>query len=86
VIEELCAEPGVDVFDFGFGDADYKRHFSDESWEESDLTVFAPRLRPLAVNAGRITVMGAAAGAKSVAERLGLTTRLKTRWRARLRA
>jgi CelD/BcsL family acetyltransferase involved in cellulose biosynthesis len=86
VIEELCAEPGVDVFDFGFGDADYKRHFSDESWEESDLTVFAPRLRALAVNAGRITVMGAAAGAKSVAERFGLTARLKTRWRARLRS
>ena len=45
VIEELCGDPDVDIFDYGFGDADYKRHFSDESWEESDLTVFAPTIR-----------------------------------------
>jgi len=74
------------VFDFGFGDADYKRHFSDESWDESDLVLFAPTARAVAVNAGRTAVMGAAVQARRVLERFGLADRLKTMWRRRLRA
>ncbi len=84
VIEELCVEPAVDIFDYGFGDADYKRHFSDEAWEESDLAVFAPTIRARSVNLGRTTVLGSAAGAKAVLDRFELTSRVKTRWRARL--
>ena len=86
VIEELCSDPHVDALDYGFGDADYKRHFSDESWEESDLTVFAPTIRGYTVNAGRTTVMGAAAQAKALLEHFGVAGRVKTRWRQRLRS
>ena len=45
VIEQLCADPAVDRLDFGFGDADYKRAFADESWVEQDVEVFEPRAR-----------------------------------------
>ena len=86
VIEELCGDPDVDIFDYGFGDADYKRHFSDESWEESDLTVFAPTIRGYTVNAGRTAVMATAAQAKALLEHFGLAGRVKTRWRRRLRS
>lgn len=85
VIEELCGDPGVDVLDYGFGDADYKRHFSDESWEESDLAVFAPTIRGYTVNVGRTAVMAAAAQAKGLLVRFGVAGRVKTHWRNRLR-
>ena len=62
VIEDLCRIPEIDILDFGFGDADYKRHFSDEAWSESDLVVFAAKPRPLAINATRTAVMGSAYG------------------------
>ena len=45
VIEDLCADPEVDFLDFGLGDADYKRQFASESWEERDVIIFAPTLR-----------------------------------------
>lgn len=86
VIEDLCNDPQVNVLDYGFGDADYKRHLSDEDWNESDLVVFAPTLRGLTVNAGRTAIMAGAAQAKAIVDRLGVTNRLRTRWRRRLRS
>jgi hypothetical protein len=85
VIEDLCRNPDVDIFDFGFGDADYKRHFSDDAWSESDLVVFAARARPLAINATRTAVMGSAYGIRRGLDRIGLTDRIKATWRRRLR-
>lgn len=83
-IEDLCLASEVDIFDFGFGDADYKRHFSDEAWSESDLVVFASRPRPLAINATRTSVMGSAYCIRRGLDRLGLTGRVKGAWRRRL--
>ena len=85
VIEDLCRIPDIDILDFGFGDADYKRHFSDEAWSESDLVVFAAKPRPLAINATRTAVMGSAYGLRRGLDRLGLTDRVKAAWRGRLR-
>jgi Acetyltransferase (GNAT) domain len=85
VIEDLCGEPGVDLFDFGFGDADYKRHFSDESWDESDFVVFAPTPRAVAINVRRTAVMASAQGVRRGLERLGLIDRAKAAWRRKLR-
>ena len=85
VIADLCGDPEVDVLDFGFGDAEYKRHFSDEAWSESDVYIFAATPRALATNAGRTIVMGAAIGARRGLERFGLVDRIKTGWRRRIR-
>jgi CelD/BcsL family acetyltransferase involved in cellulose biosynthesis len=86
VIDHLCEDPGVDVFDFGFGDAEYKRHFADESWSESDVLIFAPTIRAIRINVGRTSILGAATGARRVLAALGLADRLKTAWRRRLRS
>jgi CelD/BcsL family acetyltransferase involved in cellulose biosynthesis len=86
VIAELCTDPAIDVFDFGAGDAEYKRHFSDEAWSEGDLLVFAPTFRAAAINANRTLVLGGAKGARRVIDRLGLTDRVKSQWRRRVRA
>jgi hypothetical protein len=50
VLEDICADPGVGALDFGLGDATYKERLGCSSSFESDLVVFAPRLRPLAIN------------------------------------
>jgi len=45
VIEDACADPSLDVLDFGPGDAAYKRQFSSDSRVERNVVVFAPTFR-----------------------------------------
>jgi CelD/BcsL family acetyltransferase involved in cellulose biosynthesis len=85
LIEHLCADPDVDALDYGLGDADYKRRFATESWEESDAAIFAPRLRGLQVNLAQTAIQGSAWLARRVLEQTGLTDRVKRAWRSRLR-
>lgn len=85
LVEDLCGDPTVDVVDFGFGDADYKRRFGQESWAETDVFVFAARPRPIAVNLARSAIVGAGDVAASVVGRAGLTDRVKKVWRGRVR-
>jgi len=80
---DLCRDPGLRRFDFGSGDADYKRRFGDLRVEEADLLMFAPRPRPVAINVTRSSLLAGARGARGAlgGER---TRRLKRAWRARL--
>lgn len=80
---DLCRDPALERFDFGSGDADYKQRFGDERVEEADLLMFAPRVRPVAVNLGRSTVLACGRGARRAlgGER---SRRLKRAWRDRL--
>jgi Acetyltransferase (GNAT) domain/Protein of unknown function (DUF1360) len=55
--ERLCGQ--ADRLDFGLGDAEYKRHLGDQSWEEDDVLIFARRPRPVAVNLTRSGVLAA---------------------------
>jgi hypothetical protein len=84
MMEDFCAEPEIRFVDYGFGDAEYKRRFGSESWEERDLMLVAPRPRPVAFNAVRSGVFLAAQGAAAVLERAGLLDRVKRAWRRRL--
>jgi CelD/BcsL family acetyltransferase involved in cellulose biosynthesis len=83
-IADLCADPGVDHCDFGFGDSEYKRRFSDEEWDEADVLVFAPTLRGLRLNLARTAVGLADRGLRRVAGVAGLDERVKRAWRRRL--
>ena len=84
VIADLCADPDIDACDFGFGDSEYKRRFSNEAWDEADVLVFAPTLRGLRLNAGRTAVGLADRGLRALASRAGLAEPLKRAWRRRL--
>jgi CelD/BcsL family acetyltransferase involved in cellulose biosynthesis len=48
LIGDLCAEGTADTFDFGFGDATYKRQLGDEVRLEQDVSVWA--LRPKTID------------------------------------
>ena len=84
VLEELCRSGAIDFYDFGFGDAEYKRNYSSEHWQEASLCVFSPRLYPLAVNICRNSVQGASRAAEWLLRRTGLEAWVKRRWRDRL--
>jgi CelD/BcsL family acetyltransferase involved in cellulose biosynthesis len=68
MMEDLCADPTVERLDYGFGDAQYKRSFGDNRWEEADVMVFAPRARPIGINATRTAVV---AGTRAARRALG---------------
>ena len=82
MVETLCGE--VDWMDFGSGDAEYKRHFSDENRLEEDVTVFAPRPRPVAINLAQTTVRGASRASNAVLAKSGRLRAARRAWRGRL--
>jgi CelD/BcsL family acetyltransferase involved in cellulose biosynthesis len=85
MFEDLCADVAIRVVDFGWGDADYKRRFGTESWQEHDVVVFAPSPRGAVVNIVRTLVGGLDRAARRVLAATGRTNRLRRLWRSRLR-
>jgi Acetyltransferase (GNAT) domain len=82
MVQELCGE--VEWMDFGSGDAEYKRHFSDEHRLEEDMLVFAARPHPIAVNLAQTAVKGASRIAKAGLSRTGRLRGARRAWRGRL--
>jgi hypothetical protein len=80
--EHLCDK--ADWMDFGLGDAEYKRHFGDESWAEEDVLLFARQPRPVVVNLVRTGVLGASRAGKAALERSGKLAAARRKWRDRL--
>jgi hypothetical protein len=74
----------VHAIDFGFGDADYKSTFGDESWLEEDVAVFEPRPKAVAINLGLSGLRGTVRTAQSVVTWTGQLPAARRRWRARL--
>lgn len=85
MVEELSREDGLDWIDFGFGDAEYKQHFGDESWLEEDVLVWAPRPRPVRLNVTRTALLAADRSARSLLHRGGLLAKTRRLWRTRAR-
>jgi CelD/BcsL family acetyltransferase involved in cellulose biosynthesis len=84
VVEQLCGDHEIDAIDFGFGDAEYKRRFGNESWTEADVLLFAPTVRAVRINLTRSAVGGAARLGRAALTRAGVASRLRQRWRRRL--
>lgn len=85
MVEEISREEGLDWIDFGFGDAEYKQHFGDDSWLEEDVLVWARRPRTIRLNATRTALLAADRAARSLLGRRGLLARVRRLWRDRAR-
>jgi CelD/BcsL family acetyltransferase involved in cellulose biosynthesis len=83
-VEDLAADGSVETLDFGFGDAEYKRHFGDECRSEEDVVLVERRARPLALNLARTGLQGTTKVARGAVERVGGLGRLRRRRRERL--
>ncbi len=72
LIEALSDDPAVNVFDLGGGDVDYKPRFADRRWEEVDVRLLGPGLRPLRINAVGTAFHVAHHGLRAVASTVGV--------------
>jgi hypothetical protein len=86
VIEDAIADPRLRVLDFGPGRSDYKRHFSNESYLERNLVLYASTFRAQRVRVARTAAAAVTLGARRVLDATGGTQRVQTAWRRRLRA
>jgi CelD/BcsL family acetyltransferase involved in cellulose biosynthesis len=84
MFRDLIEDSEVDAIDFGWGDADYKARFGNESWNEQDVFIFGPSSRGVRAHAVHTLVRGGDRLARSVAGSTGMTRRVKRLWRARL--
>lgn len=83
-LEALCAEGNVRHMDIGFGDAEYKKIYSDTKRDTKSLTVYAERPFPILINILRTSADGVWAAAGFAATKLGLERKIKRLWRNRL--
>jgi CelD/BcsL family acetyltransferase involved in cellulose biosynthesis len=81
VLENICNDPAIELLDFGFGDADYKRSYGTDKWTEVSVYIFAPRLYPIFINIVRTFTMGLNQASKWSLRRLGSVRWIKRRWR-----
>jgi len=82
LFERLCRE-GVEAVDFGFGDAWYKAHFGTEKSEETTISLFAPTVKGIGLNAVRMPAQLLDRLGKKAAHSLTVLQSVKKRWRAR---
>ncbi len=80
-LEDLSGDGSAQVLDFGFGDADYKRHFGDGFVEEQDVGVFERRPKTIALNAAHSALGGATAAGRTVAGSTGALKNIRRRRR-----
>ena len=85
-LESICGDPKVQTYalpicHFGFGDAEYKRLYSDRCWDESSVYVFAPRMYPFFVNALRNSAMCMNDGLEYIVSKVGAKGWIKRKWR-----
>jgi hypothetical protein len=83
VFQDNCGKE-IEVIDFGLGDADYKRRFGSEYFEEGSFYLFSRTARGLLLGGFVSTITLGVKVAKRLLDRLNATQRLKTYWRRRL--
>lgn len=83
MVDHLCRE-GIATFDFGLGDAFYKRRFGTKQWTEATVRIFAPTWRNMGRNLLQVAIEGGPRCLKSVLARTPALQRIKTAWRRRL--
>jgi CelD/BcsL family acetyltransferase involved in cellulose biosynthesis len=83
-MEQCCSDgSGIRAIDFGLGDAQYKRLFGDQEWQDVTLVRFAPTLRGAALNAYRTPLLAADRLARAVLSS-GAQQKIKRLWRIML--
>jgi len=85
ILEDLCRDSSVERFNFGFGDAQYKRSYGSECWPEASVYIFAPRAYPLLVNVLESSTAGLSLGIQYILDRTNMTGWIKRKWRGLLR-
>ena len=84
IIEEFCNEQNIEAIDFGFGDAEYKKQYSNQNWQESCVYIFAPTFKGVRLNAIRTLMVVTSQIAKTALNRFEALGWIKKKWRCHL--
>ena len=85
VLESLCADPSIEMIDFYFGDAWYKKSYGTEHWPEASAYIFAPKLRMILINLLRSLMMCMNNTLEYVVNKINAVDWIKRKWRGLLR-
>ena len=85
VLESICDDSSIDIIDFYFGDASYKKSYGTGHWSEACAYIFAPRLYLIFINMLRSTTMCVNSGLEYVVNKIGAGDWIKRKWRSLLR-
>ena len=83
MIEDLCRQ-GVKEAEFGAGQAEYKRNFSNCQTMEASIHIFAPTIKGVTLNTLRTVTVSTDRALKGMLERTMLLRALKKFWRDQL--
>lgn len=84
IIEDLCQNEVIEVIDFGLGDAEYKRIYCNEHWEEASVYIFSTSMKMLMIRGARSGVMLLSRLIQNLLKKANLDGRVKTIWRNRV--
>jgi len=85
VVESLCVDPSIEMIDFYFGDAWYKKSYGTESWPEASAYIFAPKLRMILINLLRSSMICINSALEYVVNKIHAVDWIKRKWRDLLR-
>lgn len=83
LVDELIKE-GVQRFDFGLGDAYYKKRFGDQSWRETTARMFANSVRGRLLRAYQGSCEATDRRIRTIIDKFGVNDKLKQFWRRQL--
>ena len=83
VLQDLCSL-GADTVDYGFGDAEYKRIYGSECWEEATPCLYGPSWRGYTARAMHVVARRMTGIAKTLLHATQAHKKLKNKWRALL--
>lgn len=80
VIADLC-DAGLHWIDYGFGDAEYKRAYGSECWDEVTIHLYGTSLRARCTQALQAVTTSLSRRARHLTAQTALARRMKRRWR-----
>jgi CelD/BcsL family acetyltransferase involved in cellulose biosynthesis len=85
ILEKLIAEGSCREWDFGFGDAEYKRDFCNNRWLEAVFCAYARSRKGAALKLGDWLTFHASSSLRRLVRLWGAEGRIRRVWRERLR-
>jgi hypothetical protein len=81
MMDSLCRDPEVHTFDYGAGDAEYKRRFGELTTSEAEIRLYAPSMRATWMNAAHTVRVAVRARVRKWITQTDLGARARKAWR-----
>ena len=84
LLEDMITNAGATAVDYGIGDADYKKRFGNECWEETDIYIYPMTLKGVKLNLYRYVTTFITKSFSGLVDKVGLKDLVKKKWRGLL--